>query len=146
VPTIGLDCQVILDGTGYWLEPTSYQVARPRVRRADLTGVAATLGPPGAGVGERYIDRGPGKRIWTFTIAAYQAMKDYAGNTVAQSGQAYRDALQLSYNKVNQILAFTDPAGAAWSIRFDELLEDVADVRAQVDSLQYYLHCTLAEA
>jgi hypothetical protein len=146
MPTIGTDCQIILDSTGYFIEPTSYRVARPRVRRADLTGISANPITPGAGAGERYIDRGPGKRIWTFSVVAFGAMKDYAGNTVALTGQGYHDALQSSYNKVNTVLSYTDPNSILWQVRFDDLTEDLVDIRSQVDDLQWYLHVTLVEA
>jgi hypothetical protein len=42
MPTIGLDCQLILDTNGYFIEPHSYQVIRPRVARTDLLGQAAS--------------------------------------------------------------------------------------------------------
>lgn len=146
MPTVGTDCQVILDGTGYFIEPASYMVGRPRARRADLTGVAADPTGQGTGAGERYIDRGPGKRVWSFSVVCFQAMRDYAGNPVAKSGQQYRDALQSSYNKVSAALSFTDPTGRNWSVRFDDMAEQAADVRAQTDGLQYYVHVTLVEA
>jgi hypothetical protein len=146
VTAVGVDCQVILDGAGYFIEPVGYTVTRPRVRRADRTGVAADPSAPGAGAGERYIDRGPGKRVWSFTVLCFQAMKDYAGRSVSPSGQEFHDALQASYNKVNTVLAFTDPGGASWSVRFDDLVEELADVRAQTDGLQWYMRVTLVEA
>jgi hypothetical protein len=146
MPTIGTDCQLILDGTGYFVEPTSYTVSRPRVRRADLTGVVANPVSPGSGAGERYIDRGPGKRIFTFIIVAFAAMLDYAGTAVALTGQQYHDALQTSYNKVNTALDYTDPAGLVWSVRFDDLTEELVDIRSQTDALQWYMHVTLVEA
>jgi hypothetical protein len=144
--TVGTDCQIILDGTGYFIEPTSYSVARPRVRRADLTGVVANPVSPGAGAGERYIDRGPGKRVFSFIVVAFAAMLDYAGNPVPLTGQQYHDALQTSYNRVNTTLAFTDPAGHVWTVRFDDLAEQLVDIRSQTDALQWYLSVTLVEA
>lgn len=144
--TIGTDCQIILDGTGYWIEPASYQVTRARIRRADLTGIAATSVGPGAGAGERYVDRGPGKRDWTFIIVGFNNMVTYAGTAVATTGQQFHDALQTSYNKVNTVLSFTDPMNATWSVRFDDMVVQLADVRSQVDGAQYYLHVTLVEA
>jgi hypothetical protein len=147
MPTIGLDCHLILDGAGYWTDPVSYSLHRPRVRAATHNRTAATIGPPGAGVGERYVDMGPGKREWKFTIPAFQAMRDYAGRVISSTGQAYRDSLHASYNKVNTTLSFTDPQGAAWTVRFDDLLEDLDDIRSQADGqIQYFMHVTLVEA
>ena len=60
--TIGLDCQLILHGTGYFIEPASFVVTRPRVRRAQHTRQVAV---GGNGAGERYIDTVPGKAMWT---------------------------------------------------------------------------------
>ena len=59
--TIGLDCQLILDGTGYFIEPQSYSMARPRVRSSTYNRVPANAATH-AGAGERYVDQGPGKR------------------------------------------------------------------------------------
>jgi hypothetical protein len=144
LPTIGLDCEIILDGTGYFIEPASFHLARPRVRRADLTRTAAS---GGAGVGERYVDQGRAKREWSFTVLAHQAMKDFAGNAVGSTGQTYRDALHTSYQKVATTISFTDPHGTSWTVRFDDLAEDLVNVRAVGDGeLQYLCHVTLVEA
>lgn len=143
MPTVGLDCQIILDGSGYWIEPDSYQLIRQRIRRSVSNRV-----PGGAvGAGERYVDLGPGKREWAMTLACYQAMRDYAGAFLSQTGQQQRDALHASYNKVNTTLPFTDPAGVAWQVHFDHLQETIADLRAQPDGqLQYLCHVVLVEA
>ncbi|HLJ67753.1 MAG TPA: hypothetical protein VKX16_10385 [Chloroflexota bacterium] len=146
--TIGVDCQLIIDGNGYFIEPGSYKVSRPRIRRADLTGVSATGTAPGYGAGERYVDRGPGKREFTFIVPCFNGMRDYTGATVATTGQQFHDNLQTSYNKVNQTVAFTDPTGYAWpnGVRFDDLVEELADVRSRVDGSNWYMHVTLVEA
>jgi hypothetical protein len=143
--TIGTDCQLILDGFGYFIEPASYKVQRARVRRADATGVAAVGSSPGSGAGEIYVDRGPGKREFDFIVVCFNAMKDYAGNTISTTGQQLHDQLQLTYNKVNTQLAFTDPAGNPWTVWFDDLVEELSDVRSQVDGCQWYMHVTLVE-
>lgn len=143
--TIGTDCQLILDAVGYWIEPSSFQVTRPRVRRADMTGQAASPVGPGAGAGERYIDRGPGKRDWRFIVVGFNALTKYDGTVQVTTGQAIHDSLQTSYNKVNTVLSFTDPNSVAWNVRFDDLVEQIVDVRSQVDGIQYYLHVTLVE-
>jgi hypothetical protein len=144
MPTIGLDCQLILDGTGYFIEPGSFTLHRPRVRRAEHTRQPAS---GSAGAGERYLDMGPGKREWVFTVVAYQSIRTYAGQLTATTGQQYRDALHTSYQKVNTTLSFTDPAGTVWSVRFDDLIEQITDVRSQADGeIQYLLRVTLVEA
>jgi hypothetical protein len=142
--TIGLDCMLILDGNGFWIEPSTYLVRRPRVRSAALN---RTIAAGGLGVGERNVDFGPAKREWLFTVVAFQAMKDYAGRTVSTTGQQYRDQITTSYEKVNTILVFTDPHSINWNVRFDNLEEELGDVRAQPDSeLQYFMNVVLREA
>jgi hypothetical protein len=144
MPTIGLDCMLILDGNGFWIEPSTYLVRRPRVRSAALN---RTIAAGGLGVGERNVDFGPAKREWLFTVVAFQAMKDYAGRTVSTTGQQYRDQITTSYEKVNTILVFTDPHSINWNVRFDNLEEELGDVRAQPDSeLQYFMNVVLREA
>ena len=56
--------------------------------RATTAGVAATTAGPGAGAGERYVDRGPGKREWSFTVVAFNSMQTYAGTPSAMSAIA----------------------------------------------------------
>jgi hypothetical protein len=146
VATIGTDCQLILDTIGYWIEPSSYQVTRPRTRRADLTGQAASPVGPGAGSGERYIDRGPGKRDWKFIVVAFNNLTKYDGTVQVTTGQAIHDSLQTSYNKINTVLTYADPNGVSWNVRFDDLVEQIVDVRSQVDGLQWYMHVSLVEA
>ncbi len=144
MPTIGLDCQIILDGTGYFVDPETYVMVRARVRAAQLTKQPAS---GSAGAGERYLDQGPAKRQWTLVIQAYQTIRDYAGNLPALTGQQYRDALHASYQKINTTLLFTDPQGTTWSVHFDHLEEQIVFVRAQTDGeLQYHLHIVLIEA
>ncbi len=52
--TIGLDCDIIIDGTGYFVRPGNYTVKTPRIRKATVR----------ADAGESYIDLGPGRREW----------------------------------------------------------------------------------
>lgn len=142
--TIGTDCMLILDGQGYWIEPDSYGVRQPRVRAAQHN---RQIAAGGSGAGERYVDFGPGKREFHFNVLCYQAIRDYAGSLVTTTGQAYRDALHASYARVNTVLDYTDPAGTAWSVRFDGLAERIVDVRAQADTrLQYLIAVVLVEA
>ncbi len=119
--TIGVDCQVVLDGTGYWIERHSYRLHRPRLRRASVT----------AGGGERYVDAGPGKRVWAFTV-------------LAVSGQGYRDSLVASYARSGP-LSFVDPHGVAWSVHFDDLVERLPDPRTQLTGPSYLLDIELVE-
>jgi len=39
----------------------------------------------------------------------------------------YRDTLIASYEKVSTTLAFTDPHGSTWSVRFDDLTEELVE-------------------
>src|SRR5947209_4746081 len=102
MPTIGLDCNVILDGQGYWIMNDSYRMERPRVHRGTYN---RTSSAGSSGVGMRYVDMGPGKRVWSMDVICYQAIRDFAGNFIGSTGQAYRDALHASYQKKKTILS-----------------------------------------
>jgi hypothetical protein len=132
---VGLDCQLALDGAGYWVEPHSYKVSRPRLRKASVT----------LGGGERYVDVGPGKRVWSFTVLALNDLTRYDGQPTGLSGQQYRDALLASYAKTG-VLPFIDPYGATWSVHFDDLSEAIADLRTQLITPAYLLAVELVEA
>jgi hypothetical protein len=141
--TIGYDCQVILDGVGYFIEPGSYVLTRPRVRRAQLSRGSASghLGVP-----ERYVDRGPSKREWRMALQCYNTLKRYDGTQMGDVGQALRDAVHQSYEKVATALTFVDPSGTSWSVYFDDLEERIADLREQTGTIGYLLAVTLVEA
>jgi hypothetical protein len=132
---VGVDCHVILDGQGYYLAPRSYQVARPRVRRTTLTVQGS----------ERWVDQGPGKRVWRFTVLALNDLQAYGGGPVGMSGEAIRAVLEASYARVGTALAFIDPRGDSYGVRFDGLVEVVRDVRTQVVSPGYLLAVELVE-
>ena len=133
--TIGIDCQVILDGQGYWIEPHSYEMQRPRLRKAAVT----------KGGGERYVDPGPGKRVWSFTVLAANDLLRYDGKPTGLTGQQYRDLLAASYAKIGPI-PFIDPHGDAWNVHFDDLVESLPDPRTQTSGSAYLLAVTLIEA
>src|SRR5690348_3739798 len=122
MPTIGLDCQIILDAQGYMVAPHTYQLMRPRVRKTTLTLSGA----------ERTTDLGPGKHVWKFVVLALNDRQTYGGGPLGLSGEAIREQLEASYAKIATPLAFTDPANVAWTVRFDGLVEIVRDVRSQV--------------
>ena len=133
--TIGVDCQIILDGQGYWIEPHSYQMHQPRIRKATIT----------KGGGERYVDVGLGKRVWAFTVLCLNDQLRYDGASEATTGQQYRDALRTSYAQVATVLSFTDPNKVVASVHFDDYREQIRDVRTQLRSPGYLVHVELVE-
>ncbi len=136
MPAVNVDCEVILDGSGYLVKPGSYLLERPRVRRATVR----------ADGNESYVDLGPGKRVWRFTVLARNDLTKYDGTPTGLSGQQYRDALWASYAKVASALSFTDPQGVSVQVRFDDLIEHVADLRSQQAGVSYELDVALVEA
>ncbi len=128
---VGIDCQVALDGVGYWLAPHSYHMQRPRLRKATVLASGA----------EHYVDAGPGKRVWSFTVLALDDLARYDGKPAGRTGQEYRDSLAASYDTIG-VLPFVDPHGVAWQVRFDHLVESLPDPRAA----GYLLAVELVEA
>lgn len=132
---LGTDCAIILDGTGYFVDPASFAQTRPRVHAATVT-----LG------GIRFADLGPAKRQWSFVVLAHQDIRTYAGQFVTLTGEQYRAALKTSYEKLST-LAFTDPKGDPFTVYFTNWTEQIEDVAAQATAeLQYGIHVTLLEA
>lgn len=134
---VGVDCQVALDGMGYWLVDGSYTVHLPRLRRA-----VVTLG--GAG---RFLDAGPGPRIWRFTVAALDGSTRFDGRPTGFSGADYRALLHESYARRGPF-AFVDPAAGIWSVYIDDLTETAAALRAVALGMGagWLLGVTLVEA
>jgi hypothetical protein len=134
MPTVGVDCQVIVDGGGYFVEPGTYMVRQPRLRKATITKSGA----------ERYVDAGPGRREWEMTILCLNELPGY-GAPVSASGEALRIALRASYAKAGTI-SFTDLEGQAHTVHFDDYTEHVRDPRTQLTSPSYHVAIILVEA
>jgi hypothetical protein len=127
MPTIGQDCEIILDGTGYFVKPGTYKMHQPRVRKATVR----------ADGGESYVDLGPGKRVWSMIVLCLNDLLKYDGTSTGLTGQQYRDALRASYiGSVGTTLQFIDPLnGSPVAVHFDSYIEVVTDLHIQQVSL-----------
>jgi hypothetical protein len=134
MPTVGVDCQVIVDGGGYFVEPGTYMVRQPRLRKATITKSGA----------ERYVDAGPGKREWEMTLLCVNELVGY-GAGAPPAGKVLRDALRMSYARTAAI-SFTDVEGVPHSVHFDDYTEHVRDPRTQLTSPSYHVAIILVEA
>ncbi len=125
--TIGIDCELILDGTGYFVKPGTYRMKQPRIRKATVR----------ADGGESYVDLGPGKRTWSMIVLCLNELLKYDGTQVALTGQQYRNTLRSSYlNSVGAAIQFTDPLNSTpVAVHFDSYAEIVFDLHTQQISL-----------
>lgn len=123
MPTIGVDAEVIIDGTGYFVRPKSYKMHQPRIRKATVR----------ADGGQAYVDLGAGRRIWTLTILCLNDQLKYDGTPTNINGQHYRDALRASYTgSVGSTIQFIDPLNSSpIAVHFDSYSELVYDLRVQ---------------
>jgi hypothetical protein len=127
MPTIGVDCEIILDGTGYFIKPGSYQVKQPRIRHATYRADGSLA----------YVDLGPGKRTWSMIILARDELLKYDGTQSSSSGQQYRDVLRTSYTAtIGATINFTDPLnGTPIAVHFDSYEERIIDLHSQIISV-----------
>src|SRR5437763_950349 len=125
--TIGYDCELILDGNGYFIKPNTYSVKQPRIREAKYRADGSLS----------YVDLGPGRRTWTMTVLAINELRRYDGSTVNTTGQQYRDALRASYiNNIGTTINFTDPlSGSAIPVHFDAYSETIINLHSQIIAL-----------
>src|SRR2546421_6151523 len=101
--TIGVDCEVIIDGTGFYLAAGSYTMRQPRTREMTLR----------ADSGASYVDLGPGKRVWSMTVLCLNELARYDGTSTGKTGQQYRDALRTSYtSSTGTTIHYSDPLNA----------------------------------
>jgi hypothetical protein len=123
MPAIGQDCELILDGNGYFVKPGTYKMKQPRIRKATVR----------ADGGESYVDLGAGKRVWSMVILCLNDLLKYDGTSTGLTGQQYRDALRGSFaNSTGVSISFTDPQnGTAVSVHFDSYAEMIADLHIQ---------------
>lgn len=121
--TIGIDCELILDGTGYFIKPGTYRVQQPRIRKMTVR----------ADGGLSYIDLGPGKRTWSMVVLCLNDLLHYDGSSTGWTGQQYRDALRASYtSSVGTTLLYSDPTNAAAiAVHFDVYQEVVNNLHMQ---------------
>lgn len=126
MPTIGADCEIILDGTGYFIKPGSYQVKQPRIRHTTYRADGSLA----------YVDLGPGKRTWSMIILARNELLKYDGTPSGNSGQQYRDALRTSYTAtIGSTVNFTDPLNSTpIAVHFDAYTERIIDLHSQIIS------------
>lgn len=124
---IGLDCEVVIDGQGYFIRPGSFSVKWPRIRKATVR----------ADAGESYIDLGPGKREWSMIVLCMNDLLKYDGTPTGLTGEQYRDALRASYvNNIGATINFTDPlGGSAIPVHFDSYEESIKDLHSQIIAL-----------
>ncbi len=124
--TIGIDCELILDGTGYFIKPGSYLVKQPRIRRASYRADGSLA----------YVDLGPGRHTWSMTILARNELLRYDGTPSSLTGQQYRDTLRSSYtNNIGTTITYIDPLNSAGiAVHFDNYEERINDLHSQIIS------------
>ena len=127
MPNIAYDCELTIDGTGYYIKPNTYTVKQPRIRQASYR-ANGTLA---------YVDLGPGRRIWSMTILALNELRRYDGTIIATTGQQFRDALRASYtNHIGTTISFTDPLnGSPIPVHFDHYEENIINLHSQIIAL-----------
>ncbi|GAC1568813.1 MAG: hypothetical protein NVS3B14_19610 [Ktedonobacteraceae bacterium] len=123
MPSIGQDCEVTLDGSGYFIKPGTFKMKQPRIRKATVR----------ADGGEAYVDLGPGKRIWSMTVLCMNDLLKYDGTSTGLTGQQCRDALRASYSgSAGTTILFTDPLnGTSLPVHFDSYAEVIYDLHIQ---------------
>jgi hypothetical protein len=144
--TIGIDCQLILDGTGYFVKPGSYHMKQPRIRKA-ITRADGDIS---------YVDLGPGRRTWSMVILCKNDLLRYDGTPTGLTGQQYRDALRTSYiNSAGNTIQYSDPLnGSPITVHFDSYQEIIYDLHSQqvplatgnTPALSYEVQIELVEA
>ena len=127
MPQIGVDCEFILDGTGYFARPGSYHMKQPRIRKATVR----------ADGGESYVDLGPGRRIWSIVVLCKNDLLRYDGTPTGFTGQHYRDALRTSYiSSTGTTVLYSDPLNSTpIAVHIDSYEEIVFDLHIQQVSL-----------
>jgi hypothetical protein len=144
--TIGIDCQLILDGTGYFVKPGSYHMKQPRIRKV-ITRADGDIS---------YVDLGPGRRTWSMVILCKNDLLRYDGTPTGLTGQQYRDALRTSYiNSAGNTIQYSDPLNASpVTVHFDSYQETIYDLHSQLvplatsnaPALSYEVQIELVEA
>lgn len=125
--TIGVDCEILLDNTGYYILPGSYKMQQPRIRELTMR----------ADGGASYVDLGPGKRVWSMTLLCLNELVRYDGAPTGKTGQQYRDALRASYiSSTGTTISYSDPLNSGpIAVHFDSYSERILDLHTQIIAL-----------
>jgi hypothetical protein len=124
--TIGVDAEVLIDGSPYFIRPGSYVCHQPRIRKATIR----------ADGGEAYVDLGPGKRVWSMVILCINELARYDGASTGLTGQQYRDALRASFTgSTGTTINFVDPLNNTIAVHFDSWEEHIIDLHSQITAL-----------
>ncbi len=120
---IGIDCEFILDGTGYFIKPGSYRMKQPRIRKATIR----------ADGGLSYVDLGPGRRSWSMIVLCKNELLRYDGVPTGVTGQHYRDALLTSYtSSIGSTVQYTEPLNdTPIAVHIDSYEETIFDLHVQ---------------
>ena len=120
---IGIDGELLLDGTGYFIKPGTYQMQQPRIRKTTVR----------ADGGLSYVDLGPGKRRWSMVVLCLNDLLRYDGTPTGLTGQQYRDALRSSYTgSIGTTILYSDPLNSTpVAVHFDSYMERVIDLHMQ---------------
>lgn len=121
--TIGIDCELILDGSGYFIKPGTYRMQQPRIRKTTVR----------ADGGLSYVDLGPGKHVWSMVVLCLNDLMRYDGTSTGLTGQQYRDALRTTYTgSIGTTIQYSDPINAAAvAVHFDTYKEAIPDIHMQ---------------
>lgn len=124
--TIGVDCMVIIDNTGYMIVPESYVIKQPRIARETYRSDGSLS----------WVDVGPGKREFLMTILARNDLAKYDGTLTGITGEQYRSSLRTSYtSKIAQTIVFQDAIGNSINTYFKSYEEKILDLKSQIISL-----------
>ena len=124
MPQIGFDCEIILDGNGFFIKPNTYTLKQLRVREMKYRADGSLS----------YVDLGPGRREWSMIVLCVNELRRYDGSTVSTTGQQFRDALRASYtNNIGTTINFTDPlSGSSIPVHFDNYEETIINLHSQI--------------
>jgi len=126
VATIGIDCEVVIDGNPFFIVPESYIIKQPRVSKATYR-ADDTLS---------YVDLGPGKREFAMTVLAKNNLSKYDGTDTGVTGQTYRDNLRSSYtSNIATTIVFKDPTNTSINTYFKNYEEKILDLKSQIIAL-----------
>lgn len=124
--TIGVDCEVIIDGNGYFIVPESYIIKQPRISKEQYR-ADGTLS---------YVDIGPGKREFLMTVLAKNDLYKYDGTLTGTSGETYRSNLRSSYtSNIAATIVFKDPTNTSINVYFKNYQEKILDLKSQIIAL-----------
>ena len=127
----GVDFNIIINGVGFFVKDETWDRQKKRLYRARVSK---------SGV-NHYIDKGPLKNEFKFTLLCYSNLANFDGSTNTSSGFTYRNNIWTWYNTPNSPITIVTPTYETFTCLFLDLKERIITTTPLNSQMEFELDC-----